>query len=409
MSGQNQNRKKGIPSSQEFRDALDKLDCQDDSLDHYEENILQENLQYESTTENEFDVSDEGVGHGEKEEGQSEFDEQDDENIDQGEEDNREKELRNHDLVANLFGGKKPKAYILLSYNEAENKIQIRPLSDDPYISRLVEYLREIFDNKNIKKWKPLVETNDKDHLQILKDMKLNKEMAKKLKKNIGRKYFSHKLIILPDGTPFSFKLFLPNMQGRNRKSASSFTKIDEANWEKAFEAVWEDEKTNKVCLKDSDFGRALREKLNSVDKKCFDDALKEKSKEDQNKELAKLVGNIRKKFKNEGVRFEDLHKRFNVIYKDLKSNEDLQTIINIHVYIDKNQSFNQAEIIRLEKWYKTRFEELDINGFFQKYKFNYSVCKEIFKQVKPKLEKPETKVAFKKKSDREKQLEDQQ
>ena len=90
MSGQNQNRKKGIPSSQEFRDALDKLDCQDDSLDHYEENILQDNLQYESTTENEFDVSDEGVGHGEKEEGQSEFDEQDDENIDQGEEDKQD-------------------------------------------------------------------------------------------------------------------------------------------------------------------------------------------------------------------------------------------------------------------------------------------------------------------------------
>lgn len=408
MSGQNQNRKKGIPSSQEFRDALDKLDCQDDSLDHYEENILQENLQYESTTENEFDVSDEGVGHGEKEEGQSEFDEQDDENIDQGEEDNREKELRNHDLVANLFGGKKPKAYILLSYNEVENKIQIRPLCDDPYISRLVEYLREIFDNKNIKKWKPLVETNDKDHLQILKNMKLNKEIAKELKKNIGRKYFSHKLIILPDGTPFSFKLFLPNMQGRNRKSASSFTKIDEASWEKAFEAVWEDEKKTRVFLKDSDFGRALGKKLNSVDKKCFDDALKEKSKGDLNKVLAELVRSIRDKILLE-KRFEILRERFNVIYKDLKSNEEPQTITNIHVYIDKNQSFNQAEIIRLEKWYKTRFEELDINGFFQKYKFNYSVCKEIFKQVKPKLAKPETKVAFMKKSDREKQLEDQQ
>jgi len=408
MSGQNQNRKKGIPSSQEFRDALDKLDCQDDSLDHYEENILQENLQYESTTENEFDVSDEGVGHGEKEEGQSEFDEQDDENIDQVEEDNREKELRNHDLVANLFGGKKPKAYILLSYNEAENKIQIRPLCDDPYISRLVEYLREIFDNKNIKKWKPLVETNDKDHLQILKNMKLNKEMAKELKKNIGRKYFSHKLIILPDGTPFSFKLFLPNMQGRNRKSASSFTKIDEASWEKAFEAVWEDEKKTKDFLGDSSLGRALGEKLNSVDKKCFDDALKEKSKGDQNKVLAELARKIRDKILLK-ERFEKLRARFNVIYKDQKSNEEPQSIANIQVYIVKNKSFNQAEIIRLEKWYEKRFEELDINGFLMEYGFHYSVCKEIFKQVKPKLEKPETKVAFMKKSDRKKHLEDQQ
>ena len=413
MSGQNQNRKNGIPSSQEFRDALDKLDCQDDSLDHYEENILQENLQYESTTENEFDVSDEGVGHEEKEEGQSEFDEQDDENIDQGEEDDREKELRNHDLVANLFGGKKPKIYILLSYNEAENKIEIRPLCDDPYISKLVGYLKEIFDNKNIKKWKPLVKTNDKDHLQILKNMKLNKKVAEELKKNKGRKYFSHKLIILPDGTPFSFKLFLPDGRGLNRESASSFTKIDEASWEKAFEAVWEDEKKTRVCLKDSDFGRALGEKLNSVDKKCFDDALKEKSKGDLNELLAELVRSIRKKFKKEGVRFEDLDKRFHEIYKSQipSGSESNITDLKLIDYIVKNNSFNQDEIDRLEKGYKKRFEKLklDTSDFYQRHGFHYSVCKEIFKQVKPKLAKPETKVAFMKKSDREKQLEDQQ
>jgi hypothetical protein len=409
MSGQNQNRKNGIPSSQEFRDALDKLDCQDDSLDHYEENILQENLQYESTTENEFDVSDEGVGHEEKEEGQSEFDEQDDENIDQGEEDDREKELRNHDLVANLFGKKKPKIYILLSYNEAENTIEIRPLCDDPYISKLVGYLREIFDNKNIKKWKPLVKANDKDHLQILKNMKLNKKVAEELKKNKGLKYFSHKLIILPDGTPFSFKLFLPDERGHNKKSASLFTKIDEASWEKAFEAVWEDEKTNKVCRKDSEFGRALREKLNSVDKKCFDDALKKKD-EDPNKVLRELVRSIRNKFKKNGVRFKDLDKRFREIYRsqipcDSESNTTDIKLIN---YIVKNNSFSQDEIGRLEKEYKKRFTKSNNDIFKREHGFNYDKCKEIFKQVKPKLAKPETKVAFKKKSER-KNLEDQQ
>jgi len=399
---------KGKPNlSKKIREDLIEADIPDPLPVNFEEQ-LSINEQDESTTENEGNVDE----NGDEENCQNEFDKQDDEDFDQDAEDDREKELRNHDLVANIFGIKIPKAHFLLLYDKIKNEIEVRPLCKDEWCNDEdaggLKFLREIFHSRNIEQWRSLVETNDKDHLQILKDMKLNEEMTKEFKKNKGIKCFSHKLIILPDGTPFSFKLFLPNMQGCNKKGASSFTKIDEANWEKAFEAVWEDEKKTKDFLGDSRLGRALGEKLNSVDKKCFDDALKEKSKGDQNKVLAELARKIRDKILLK-ERFEKLRARFNVIYKDQKSNEEPQSIANIQVYIVKNKSFNQAEIIRLEKWYEKRFEELDINGFLMEYGFHYSVCKEIFKQVKPKLEKPETKVAFMKKSDRKKHLEDQQ
>ena len=108
--------------------------------------------------------------------------------------------------------------------------------------------------------------------------------------------------------------------------------------------------------------------------------------------------------------RFEKLRERFNKIYKDQKSNEDRQSIAKIKCYIIKNKSFNQAEIIRLERKYKKEFKKLQLDKyeFLQKHGFD-SFCIEIFEQVISELEKPETKVAFMNKSDREKQLEDQQ
>ena len=400
---------KGKPNlSKKIREDLIEADIPDPLPVNFEEQ-LSINEQDESTTENEGDVDEKR----DEENCQNEFDKQDDEDFDQDDEDDREKELRNHDLVANLFGIEIPKAHFLLLYGKTKNEIEVRPLCKDEWCNDKdtggLKFLREIFHSRNIEQWRSLVETNDKDHLQILKDMKLNKEMTKEFKKNKGLKCFSHKLIILPDGTPFSFKLFLPDERGLNRESDSSFTKIDEADWGKAFEAVWEDEKTNKVCLNDSAFGRALGKKLNSVDKKCFDDALKEKSKGDLNKVLAELVRSIRDKILLE-ERFEKLRERFDKIYKDQKSNEDRQSIAKIKCYIIKNKSFNQAEIIRLERKYKKEFKKLQLDKyeFLQKHGFD-SFCIEIFEQVISELEKPETKVAFMNKSDREKQLEDQQ
>ena len=403
---------KGKPNlSKKIREDLIEADIPDPLPVNFEEQ-LSINEQDESTTENEGNVDE----NGDEENCQNEFDKQDDEDFDQDAEDDREKELRNHDLVANIFGIKIPKAHFLLLYDKIKNEIEVRTLCKDEWCNDEdaggLKFLREIFHSRNIEQWRSLVETNDKDHLQILKDMKLNEEMTKEFKKNKGIKCFSHKLIILPDGTPFSFKLFLPDGRGLNRESASSFTKIDEANWEKAFEAVWEDEKKTKDFLEDSLLGRALGEKLNSVDKKCFDDALKEKD-EDPNKVLVKLVRRFRNKFKKKGVRFKDLDKRFREIYKSQipSGSESNITVLKLIDYIVKNNSFNQDEIDRLEKRYKKRFEKLklDTYDFYQRHGFQYSVCKEIFKQVKPKLEKPETKVAFMNKSDRKKHLEDQQ
>lgn len=404
---------KGKPNlSKKKREDLIEADIPDPLPVNVEEQ-LSINEQDESATENEGDIDE----NGDKENCQNEFDKQDDEYFDQDDEDDREKQLRNHDLVANIFGIKIPKAHFLLLYDITIKEFEVRALCKDEWCNDEdtggLKFLREIFHSQNIEQWRSLVGTNDKDHLQILKNMKLNKERSKEFKRNIGLKCFSHKLIILPDGTPFSLNLFLQDGRGHNKKSASSFTKIDEADWEKAFKAVWEDEKKARVFLEDSDFGRALREKLNSVYKKCFDDALKEKSKEDLDKVLAKLVRKNRNKFKKKGVRFKDLDKRFREIYKSQipSGSESNITDLKLIDYIVKNNSFNQDEIGRVEKEYKKRFGKLklDISDFNQMHGFHYSVCKEIFKQVKPKLAKPETKVAFMNKSDREKQMEDQQ